>query len=293
LINDEAFRVAFDKAETSTVAKSLGIKTPREFSFNRDEIREVSRDAEVSNLDGYQLRFPIYLKPRSSITQTDVKNKRTAQRIETAAELAEKLRNDCPSDGLLMQESFAGVGIGVEVLASDGKVLMQLQHQRLRETIDGGSTYRETIAEIPELTEATAKLVARLNYTGVAMFEYRYCPKTQDWVFLEINARFWGSLPLAIASGANFPFGLYELLVNDRRDFSSSYVVGRRCRNLVTDFRAFRKQKGSKLHLRRFLLGKDHLDFFATDDWRPQLTNLGELAGSLLRKLFQRRQTAS
>ena len=42
-----------------------------------------------------------------------------------------------------------------------------------------------------------------LNYSGVAMIEYKLNPETGDWVFIEINARFWGSLPLAVAAGAD------------------------------------------------------------------------------------------
>lgn len=291
LINEPAFRIAFDKAETGRLAKSLGIQTPSEFSISRDDACGLRVNGEILEIDQRPLRFPLYLKPRSSVTQVDVKNKRSAQRIETPTELAAALE-DCPADGVLIQESFDGVGIGVEVLAHQGTVLMQLQHRRLRETIDGGSTYRKTIAELAELTDATHKLVAELDYTGVAMFEFRFCPKTENWVFLEINARFWGSLPLAVAGGVNFPYGLYELLVDGRREFHSSYEIGERCRNLVTDVRAFRKQRGSKLELRRLLLGKDHLDFFALDDWRPQVTNLGELAGSLIRKLVRPWQSA-
>ncbi len=288
LINDEAFDIAFDKANTSNVARALAIKTPLEYSVTHDQINAVACQDEVTQIAGETLRFPVYVKPRSSITETDVENKRSAQRIESAAELAESFREGTPDDGLLIQENFVGVGIGVEVLASQGKVLMQLQHRRLRETIDGGSTYRESIAEIAELTEATAKLVARLDYTGVAMFEYRFCPETKDWVFLEINGRFWGSLPLAIASGANFPFGLYQLLVNNETTFDNSYKVGTRCRNLVTDLRAYRKQTGTPLHLMNMLLCRDHFDFFAIDDWRPQQNVLGKLFGSVTRKLLRR-----
>ena len=288
LINDEAFQVAFDKGKTSVVAESLGINTPREYSLSHDEICELCRQPEVTEINAQPLRFPVYVKPRSSITQYDVKNKRAAERIESPTELANKLRDDCPPDGLLIQESFSGDGVGVEVLAKDGKILMQLQHRRLRETIDGGSTYRETIDAIPELSEATCKLLQRLKYTGVAMFEYRYCSSSKEWVFLEINARFWGSLPLAVASGANFPLALYELIVHDRQNFESSYTVGKRCRNLIKDIRAFRKQQNSAFDLRSLLLGRDHLDFLASDDWRPQMADLFQFIASVLDKAMQR-----
>ncbi len=287
LINDQAFKIAFDKGETGHAAKALGINTPCEFALDHRQVCDASQEPELTVIDGHQLRFPVYVKPRSSITQDDVMNKRSAVRIETPGQLADRFREDCPADGLLIQESFSGDGVGVEVLASEGKVLMQLQHRRLRETIDGGSTYRETIAEIPALSDATHKLVGELNYSGVAMFEFRYNLQTREWVFLEINARFWGSLPLAIASGANFPWGLYQLLVHGRTDFDSNYQVGRRCRNLIKDLRAYRKQKSSKLGLTHLLLGKDHLDFFARDDWRPQLADLGTLFRSLIGKVFR------
>ncbi|WP_182871012.1 carboxylate--amine ligase [Stieleria mannarensis] len=288
LINDDAFQVAFDKAKTSELAAELGINLPRECEITADDLERGFRDREFTLVDRRSLRFPLYVKPRSSITACDVANKRAARRVNTPDELAEVLIHEFPDDGVLIQESFSGEGIGVEVLAHEGQILMQLQHRRLRETIDGGSTYRETIAEIPELTHATAKLVRRLNYTGVGMFEFRHDRDTGAWVFLEINARFWGSLPLAIAAKANFPFALYELLVKGKTNFHTNHTIGVRCRNLIKDLRAFRHQKASEFELENLLFGKDHLDFYAPDDWRPQVATLMEFARSLLGKVTRR-----
>ena len=242
LINDFAFRVAFDKRQTSRLANELKINVPREFVITPNDLAHGASSTRLALIDRHSIRFPVFVKPRSSITQSDVTNKRAAQPVESPAELARLLGEGLPADGVLVQERFRGVGIGVEVLASHGRVLMQLQHQRLRETIDGGSTYRKTISEIRELTEATKQLVRRLDYTGVGMFEFRYDLETGAWVLLEINARFWGSLPLAIAAGANFPYSLYEMLVMNRQTFDSNYAVGVRCRNLINDLRAHRQQ---------------------------------------------------
>ncbi len=288
LINEDAFTIAFDKSKTTKVANSLGIRTPLEYRISYSEAQRIGERGFVDTITGQPINFPIYLKPVSSVTNTDVENKRSVRRAESASELAIQLRDDCPPDGLLIQESFDGVGIGVEVLASDGKILMQFQHQRLRETLSGGSTYRKSIAEIAELSDATAKLVRRLNYTGVAMFEYRYCRETGNWVFLEINARFWGSLPLAIASGMNFPVALYELLIHGRRNFDTSYAANHRCRNLVEDLRAFGRQNHSPLGIGSLVLCRDHLDFFAIDDWRPQIAQLASFSISCLNKIVRR-----
>src|SRR3546814_6270790 len=42
------------------------------------------------------------------------------------------------------------------------------------------------------------------------MVEYRFDRATETYVFMEINGRFWGSLPLAIAAGVPFAAGLVE-----------------------------------------------------------------------------------
>ena len=59
-----------------------------------------------------------------------------------------------------------------------------------------------------------------LRYTGVAMVEFKVNAKTGEFVLIEINGRFWGSLPLAVAAGANFPLWLYQMWVENREDFS-------------------------------------------------------------------------
>src|SRR5262249_30616411 len=48
-----------------------------------------------------------------------------------------------------------------------------------------------------------------MEWDGVAMVEFRYDPVSGDAVLMEVNGRFWGSLPLAVHSGVNFPYLLY------------------------------------------------------------------------------------
>ena len=109
--------------------------------------------------------------------------------------------------------------MGVELLADQGQILFAMQHRRLHETTGFGSAYRETVAVNPELRGACEALMRSLNYTGVAMVEFRVDEATGKWILLEINGRFWGSLPLAAAAGADFPLYLYQLLVDGRREF--------------------------------------------------------------------------
>ena len=94
------------------------------------------------------------------------------------------------------------------------------QHERLHEPPEGGGgTYRKSVPLSPELLKATRRLMKELRYTGVAMAEFKVNPRTGGWVLIEINGRFWGSLPLTIAAGADFPRYLYELMVHGRTGF--------------------------------------------------------------------------
>src|SRR5581483_2233614 len=109
-------------------------------------------------------------------------------------------------------------------------------HERVHEPLmGGGSSYRRSVAPDPELVAATERMLRALDYTGVAMVEFKKDKRTGAWIFIEINGRFWGSLPLAVACGADFPFWLAELLVGGRREFPKRYDLGVTCRNTTLD----------------------------------------------------------
>jgi protein-tyrosine-phosphatase len=48
------------------------------------------------------------------------------------------------------------------------------------------------------------------------MVEFKYAPATGEFRLMEINGRFWGSLPLAVAAGADFPAMLHELMTRGK-----------------------------------------------------------------------------
>ncbi|MFO7901412.1 MAG: ATP-grasp domain-containing protein [Pirellulaceae bacterium] len=287
LLDDDVFQIVFDKIRTLELAKRLKIPLPISVvgSCRRTLLAECDR-----------CRYPLFVKPRSSVTECDVINKRAVRRADTPEALASILQDKDIAEGVLVQESFEGIGVGVEVLACQGEVCAALQHKRLRESMAGGSTYRETVPLDPLLLEATGKMMRALNYTGVAMAEFRFDPRTKDWVFLEINARFWGSLPLAVAAGMDFPVYLVQMLLEGQREFNNQYRYGIRCRNLVEDLRGVKNEGSSRLakiprvvrELALVATGRDHLDMFATDDWRPQLKEVSALFQSQFRKWRER-----
>ena len=141
------------------------------------------------------------------------------------------------------------------------------------------------------------------------MFEFRWRPATGEWILLETNARFWGSSPLPLSLGVDFPRYLYDLLVHGRRYAAVEYKAGIRSRNIVLDgmnlFKNIRrvgsKEMGSwLLEFGRFLLqplfwltGHERSDTFVRDDLRPAFAEFAMLGRSIREKITRARGAAA
>jgi protein-tyrosine-phosphatase len=108
-------------------------------------------------------------------------------------------------------------------------------------------------------------------------------------VLIEINARFWGSLPLSLACGVDFPCYLYEMLVGGRREFPQTYRTGLYCRNTSWDLQWLVNSLGpldSSYHKKAYplsryilewgniLLLREKNDVFVLDDPVPGIREL-------------------
>ncbi len=100
----------------------------------------------------------------------------------------------------------------------------------------GGSTYRVSHILSRGMIECVRRLASKSDYTGVGMFEFRLDPTTGEFILLEVNARLWGSLPLPIAAGVDFPYLLYRLLVDNHEEAMQAYKIGLYGRNVTADF---------------------------------------------------------
>ncbi len=151
-----------------------------------------------------KISFPLIVKTRRSTSSVGV------YRVKNKTELAsacDKLENQ----DIIIQENIIGRGVGISSIRWDTpELLHHFGHKRVREyPISGGaSTSREPwdVAGHP-LAKGLTDLMHCLNWHGVVMFELKEI-NLQDgfeYKFLEANPRFWGSVPLAMANGVNFP----------------------------------------------------------------------------------------
>jgi len=107
----------------------------------------------------------------------------------------------------LVQKYIDGYGSGLFLFADSGRLLATFAHKRLREKPPWGgvSTLCESVA-VPEDMEAYVRqYVETTGWSGLAMFEFKRERKTDKAYLLEVNARPWGSISLAVDSGIDFP----------------------------------------------------------------------------------------
>ncbi len=293
LLNDDAYRVTRDKEKTYELAQSLGISVPRQMIVRKtdpDLLKKVS-----DNFD-----FPIVIKPPVSFNKNRSRNVvHKAYSLEETEELLQTM-----PENFILQENFIGVGVGVELLMNNGQTLVAFQHQRVHEPLmGGGSSYRKSVKINPDLLDASEKILSFLNYTGVAMVEFKVNLETERWVLLEINGRFWGSLPLPISLGIDFPFYLYELLVNGKHEFPQKYRTGVYCRNFPRDWLWMRENYHadktdptlatqpvweSVLSLFNILLFREKNDTLVLDDPKPGIYEFSLLISNIRREYINK-----
>ena len=106
-----------------------------------------------------------------------------------------------------VEEYVEGEGYGCSVLYSNGKFIAHFTHRRLRDKIDTGGTSTLREATVHKGIEAATKAIFNsLGWNGLAMCEFKVCPETGRFWFIEVNPRMWGSISLAIESGVQFPY---------------------------------------------------------------------------------------
>jgi predicted ATP-grasp superfamily ATP-dependent carboligase/protein-tyrosine-phosphatase len=291
IANEEALEIFSDKANTRALAARHGVAVAEGLLLDGD------RDAAAVEA---ALGLPLVLKPRASYALGDVRTKRSAKVVREAGELDAQLGSGA-WDGCVAERFFPGVGVGVSVLASEGRVLFAYQHRRLRESSETGASTRRVSEPVePALLAAVEPLAAAARLDGVAMFEFRVDRRDGRHILLEVNPRFWGSLPLAIAAGADFPALWWELAVHGRHG-ACAYSAGIAKADLTGEFDRVVDRFEAATGLERprsaaaglaaalsLLVARRGADSWAEDDPRPWREERLELARRLRDALRKR-----
>ncbi|WP_247730480.1 carboxylate--amine ligase [Halovivax limisalsi] len=116
---------------------------------------------------------------------------------------------------------------GFFALYDEGEPVATFQHRQRRgySYAGGPSAFRESV-DIPDLEAAGLALLDELDWHGLAMVEFLRDEATGEFKLMEINPRFWSSLPFSVQAGADFPSYYWDLSNGGCDPVGAAYDVG-------------------------------------------------------------------
>lgn len=213
---------------TFNLANPLSVPTPETYApSSLREVREIAPDVP----------YPAVVKPRSKTIientgcchQTLIDD---AHYVDSPTELINTyqaildrypvLKRFLP----LVQECIEGNTTDTVVLADDGEIVTYFQNERVRtDPPSGGVASLLTGVHEPQMCEFTTEIIDALKWTGPAMVEFMHTPD-DEFYLIEVNGRYWGSLPFTIASGIDIPWLHYQQLCGNPVSPPLTYRTG-------------------------------------------------------------------
>ncbi|WP_135824057.1 carboxylate--amine ligase [Halorussus ruber] len=210
-----SFDIVWDRKRLLEVADDCGVPTPEnqlltEWSQSPEPAVVKSRYSMLSENNRLQYPGVEFVEPNTTI---DVE--------ATMAEMGH--------EPLVQRYVPDGTEVGFFTVCDEGEPIVEFQHRRIRSTsyFGGASAHREAIRD-PAVRELGVKILRELNWNGPAMVEFRRDGETGEYKLMEINPRFWGSLPLGIHAGIDFPWVYYQLSHGHAPEKTTEYDVGTR-----------------------------------------------------------------
>ncbi len=195
----EALRF-YDKAWSLDVASQAGVPIPQTW-FDPEEVPD----------------FPVFYK---STEEGGGRRGLTRSADEIPGNPAE----------LIFQEFISGRGTyGVGFVADHGRLVAVHGHYEIESYPElGGSAVAVERIHDPRLMEYTEALLRHTGFSGWGLVEFKHCPRRDDYVFMELNAKFWASCEFAFRNEPAFARLLFD-----------GEAVGKPCDRMVFMHRAF------------------------------------------------------
>lgn len=204
---DQAKQV-YDKARTFDIAESLSVPTPA--THAPEDLADVERLAD-------DITYPVVVKSRSKYVR-DGAGRLHLHRVGDDSyaagpeELLETYRDALERNAHLesfpplIQAYVPGETTTTVGLADDGEFQSWFQERRLRTTphSGGNSTLIRGMRD-PTMHDHAAEVIDALDWTGPVQVEFMRTPD-DEYYLIEVNGRYWGSVPLAVDSGVDIPW---------------------------------------------------------------------------------------
>jgi predicted ATP-grasp superfamily ATP-dependent carboligase len=219
LSSPEHVFTALNKRKTYEMAEKVGVPVPLTY-YPRG----------LGDVDGMKkkLPYPVVIK---ALEDTGT---HTTEYVNSERDLLRRYKRVCTTHGLkppnlpMIQERIRGDGYGFFALYQNGELKRSFMHHRIREyPVTGGASACAESFRVPKLKEYGTRILDELRWHGPCMVEFKKVADLQsDYVLMELNPKFWGSLDLAIACKVDFPYLLCEMARGKNLEYNEDYKAG-------------------------------------------------------------------
>ena len=275
-----------DKSNLCEIARDIDIPFPGTRYIGASEACEISET----------IKYPVVLKPfRSKIEDGLEVHFGKVKIVHSADELRSVVCKNPVFEKFkfLLQEYIKGEGQGFFALYNKGEMIASFSHKRIREKPPWGgvSVLSESQKTPDSISRIGKKLLDHAGWHGVAMVEFKVSEDGTPFL-MEVNARFWGSLQLAIDSGVNFPVILCNEELPEPRKMEEPPFKSVRLRWLLGDLdRLFIVMKSERYKIKEklknifeFLFTIGRSEIYRFDDMNPFFLELKNYAAHIFKK---------
>jgi len=217
------FLRGWDKGKTFQAAATADIPRPR-----TEYPSSTSEAIELADAIGY----PVVVKAR---TASGSRGLRFVRSEDSFVDAYESVHSTYPHP--LIQERIPQEGdmFGVAfVYNTENEVRAQFACEFAREYPPSGgpSTLHESIVR-EDILDYGRRLLEELQWEGVALVEFKYDPRDDTPKLMEVNPRFWSSHQLALFSGVDFPWLVFQHALGNDIPLTVEYEEGVRARYIL------------------------------------------------------------
>ncbi len=231
LAGEPALSIAVNKARTLAVAEELGIPMPQSLRVTRPSELPAALDA---------IGLPAVVKPCESWVGGDGHGARFIPRLVTSADEAGRAFADLARHGgdALLQEFVGGRREAVSLLYANHTVYARFAQwaQRTVPPLGGDSVLRQSVPVPHDIGDAAERLIRAIDLEGYSEVEFRRNAAGTPYL-MEINPRLSASVEIAVRSGVDFPFLLWQWATGGPIDHVDRYRTGGWMRYLGGDVR--------------------------------------------------------
>ncbi|BDQ02788.1 ATP-grasp domain-containing protein [Ignavibacterium sp.] len=196
VVEIETMEIAQNKQLTFNYAEKLGIPIPKTIELNNK--------TEINDSFLNSIPYPCVIK-KTNYNEGGVIYCNNRNELKNHLLLYQENKKNIKTFPVI-QEYIKGTGAGYYGIYQNGACKGYFMHERIHEfPITGGASTLARSAYNEKLKYLGDKLLQELKWQGVAMVEFKKTSEN-EFVLMEVNPKFWGSLELSYAAGINFPY---------------------------------------------------------------------------------------